>query len=418
MFCKHLVYLPDIGPGGAAQHTEDHDDGLEASTYTEADVFAPEYRPPRLDRVWFPAGDGGYGQVQSLQQLLLRWFGVAGLDVEVEVDSVDDDSDVPDGEEVVDQPERLPTAPSSETPQTILNKRRVARIVDKLEGAMTSSQFLEGRSPDYLATDLRVASVLLGVGLGKGWLERDRFFELTHSIWSSLFFGRGPGTEGWLEHRARTSEDRKAFLGSMRSAELSAALIGWYLAALTPHSGMSPEGARFSLAAALAVARLPWLWNGGSDDDIRTELSLLLAHTAERGADDQERSSWAAAEWVRLVRRGQALRRLEAAIRDARLEVLRERIRVDELRPGDVLWQGTAGLGVVLRPRSRSGRDSVPVLKLEGDGGETAFVAWATVPVRALLDVDVIPWTQEFDHGPRRVLREFVHELSMAVPRP
>ena len=410
VFCKHLVYTPPVVPGGTAQRADDRDDGSDGPTYTEADVFAPEYRPPKLDRVWFPAGDGGHGQVHSLQQLLLRWFGVAGYEPKTESE-VDDDSDGPEGEEVVDRPERLPTAPSSERPQTVLNKRRIARIVDQFEGAMTSSQFLEGRSPDYLATDLKVASALLGVGLGKGWMERDRFFELTHSIWSSLFFARGTGREGWLEYRASTSEDREAFIGSMRSADLSAALLGWYLAARSPGSG-SPKAARFLLAAALAVARLPWLWHGGGDDDIRRELAVLLAHTAKRGADNEERNSWAEAEWARLAQRGQALRRFEAAIRNTRLEILRARIRIDELRPGDVLWQGKAGFSVVLRQCSRSGKDNVPVLKLEGDGGETAFVAGATVPVRALLGEAVIPRTPAFGHGPREVLREFVRELS------
>ena len=378
VFCKHLVYMPPVVSGGTAHRADDCDNGSDGPTYTEADVFSPEYRPPKLDRVWFPAGDGGHGQVHSLQQLLLRWFGVAGYESETESE-VDDDSDGSEGEEVVDRPERLPTAPPSERPQTVLNKRRIARIVDQLEGAMTSSQFLEGRSPDYLATDLKVASALLGVGLGKGWMERDRFFELTHSIWSSLFFARGTGRKGWLEYRASTSEDREAFIGNMRSADLSAALLGWYLAARSPGSG-SPEAARFLLAAALAMARLPWLWHGGSDDDIRRELAVLLAHTAGRGADNEERNSWAEAEWARLAQRGQALRRLEAAIRNTSLEILRKRIRIDELRPGDVLWQGKAGFSVVLRRCSRSGKDKVPVLKLEGDGGETAFVAGATVP--------------------------------------
>ena len=414
VFCKHLSYMPAVRPGFAAPRS-DNGVGSDDGTFTVADVFARDYRPPKLDRVWFPSGDGGEGQVHSLQQLLLRWFGVEADEPEEESGVSNDNSD-PDSDEVVDRPERLPTTPASHATPTDRSRRRIARIVGQLESAMASPEFLSERSPDYLATDLKVASSLLGVGLGRGWIERERFFELTHSIWSSLFFARATGEEGWLECRARASEDREAFVESMRSADLSAALIGWYLAALTP-SGGSPEAARFRLAAALAVARLPWLWEGGNQDDVSRELAVFLAHTAEGGTNLEERNGWAEAEWERLAQRGQALRCLEATIRSEGLEVLRGRIRIDALQPGDVLWQGEAGFCVVLRRCSRSGKDRIPVLKLQGKGTEALFLASATVPVRCLLDEEVIPLTPDFDDGPRRVLREFIGELSSGALR-
>ena len=414
VFCKHLSYMPAVRPGFAAPRT---DGGVESDgrTFTAADVFAPDYRTPKLDRVWFPSDVGGDGRVHSLQQLLLRWFGVEPNESEEE-SGVDDDYDGPGGDEVVDRPEPLPTTPPSDGAMTDRNRRRIARIVGQIEAAMTSSEFLAARSPDYLATDLKVASALFGAGLGKGWMERERFFELTHGIWSSLFFARGAGEEGWLECRASALEDGDAFVRSMRSVDLSAALIGWYLAALTPGGG-SLEAARFTLAAVLAVARLPWLWHGGSQEEIEKELAVLLAHTTEGGLDREERTSWAEAEWKRLTQRGQALRCLEAAIHGTRIEVLRDRIAMDELLPGDVLWQGKAGFCVVLRRCSRSGRDNVPVLKLQGKAAECAFVASATVPVRALLDEKIIPKTPDFGDEPRGVLREFIGEFSSDVLR-
>ena len=414
VFCKHLSYTPAGRPWFAASRT---DGGIESDgrTFTAADVFAPDYRMPKLDSVWIPSDIGGDGRVHSLQQLLLRWFGVEPNESEEE-SGVEDDYDDPGGDEVVDRPERLPTTPPSDGVMTDRNRRRIARIVDQIEVAMTSSEFLAARSPEYLATDLKVASALFGAGLGKGWMERERFFELTHGIWSSLFFARRTGEEGWMECRASALEDGDAFVRSMGSADLSAALIGWYLAALTPGDG-SLEVARFTLAAALAVARLPWLWHGGSQEEIENELAVLLAHTTEGGLDREERTRWAEAEWRRLIQRGQALRCLEAAIHGTSLEVLRDRIATDELLPGDVLWQGKAGFCVVLRRCSRSGRDNVPVLKLQGKAAESAFAASATVPVRALLDEKVIPKTPDFGDAPRGVLREFIGEFSSDVMR-
>ena len=414
VFCKHLSYMPVIGPGFAAPRSEGgvESDGL---MFTATDVFAPDNQAPELNRAWISSEIAGNERVSSLQQLLLRWFGVEPYEPEQD-SGVEDDTD-PEGNEVVDQPERLPTPTPSDQAITDRNRRHIARIVDQIEAAMTSSEFLAARSADYLATDLKVASALFGVGLGKGWMDHQRFFELTHVIWSSLFFTRTGGEEGWLERRANASAERATFVLSMSSADLSAALIGWYLAALAPGGCGSVEAARFTLAAALAVARLPWLWQGGSQEEIEKELTVLLAHTDEVGLDREERIHWAETEWKRLTQRGQALRCLEAAIHETRLEMLRDRIAVNDLLPGDVLWQGKAGFCVVLRGCSRTGRDNVPVLKLQGNATESAFAASATVPVRALLDENVIPRTPDFGDEPRRVLREFIGELSSDVLR-
>ena len=409
VFCKHLSYMPVVRPGFTSPRTEGsvESDGL---TFTATDVFAADYQAPNLDRVWFASDIGGDGRVHSLQQLLLRWFGIEPIKPEDE-SGVGDDNDDPEGEEVVDRPERLPKTPPSDEAMTARDRRRIAKIVDQIEAAMTSSEFLAARSPDYLATDLKVASALFGAGLGRGWMEHERFFELTHRIWSSLFFEHAPGEEGWLKRRVSAADDSDAFVRSMGSADLSAALIGWYLAALKP-GGDSLAAARFTLAAALAVARLPWLWHGGSQHEIEKELAVLLAHTTDASLDREECTRWAETEWMRLTQRGRALRCLEAVIHGMNLDVLRKRIAMDELLPGDVLWQGKAGFCVVLRQRSRSGRHNVPVLKLQGNAAESAFAASATVPVRALLDECVIPRTPDFGDEPREVLREFIGDFS------
>ena len=412
VFCKHLSYMPVVGPGFAAPRREG---GAESDDmkFTATDVFATDYRAPKLDRAWFPSDIGGDGRVHSLQQLLLRWFGVELSEPEEE-SGVDDDNDEAGGDEVVDRPESLPLISASDEAVTDRNRRRIARIVEEIEAAMTSSEFLAARSADYLATDLKVASALFGAGLAKGWMDRDRFFELTHGIWSSLFFGRATGEDGWLDCRASASGDGDAFVRCMESPSLSAALIGWYLVAVVPGGG-SIEAARFTLAAALAVARLPWLWHGGSQEEVEKELAVLLAHTLDGGSNLEQRRRWAETEWSRLIRRGQALRCLEAVIHRTRLEVLRDRIALDELVPGDVLWQGKAGFCVVLRRCSRFDREHVPVLKLQGKAVESAFAASATLPLRALLDERVLPRTREFGDEPRGILREFIGELSSQV---
>ena len=390
----------------------------DAPAFTAADVFATDYRAPTLDGVRFPAGPDGGGYVQSLQQLLLRWFGVETQEqTQEEVPDTDEEIENGDNEELVDRPERLrvtpPPSPSAEP--TVRDKRRIGRLVDQLEDAMTSKEFLAERSPEYIAADLKVASALLRLGLQKNWIERKRFFELTQRIWSSLFFSSPLASDkGWLEYRAEKSDDRDAFINNMRSAELSAALIGWYLAASTDDE-RSPEAARFALAVVLAVARLPWLWHGGESDEIANELAVLLSHTAEPGLSQEDVQQRATVQWELLLQRGHALRLLEVAVRQMTPAETRERISMDELPPGELLWQGSAGFCVVLHHRSRLTDKNAMVLKLQGDGGETHFSAPYTVPMVALLEEEVVPRTHDFGDEPRQVLREFINELSMDI---
>lgn len=416
VFCKHLSYTPTIQLGDLRRRPRGGDTDDDKPEYTSVDVFASDYRVPKLDPVRFPASGGGDGQVQSLQQLLLRWFGAerqepddkAGIDK-------DNDNVNSDEEEAVDRPESLPVTTTTDVVPTERNRRRIARLFGQIRAAMMNSEFLSERGPEYLATDLRVASALLCLGLRNGWVERERFFDLTQDIWSSLFFSSAPQKEvGWLEFRAATSEDRETFIDSLRSEELSAALIGWYLAARTD-GGESPAAVRFELATVLAVARLPWLWQGGNQDEIAQELSVLLAHTAEFGLSQEEIKSRAEAEWEMLLQRGQALRCLEAAVSKLTPAAIRERIGIGELQPGDLLWQGESGFCVVRHGYFRPEADAkVTVLKLQGNRSETMFKASHTVPMRALLKEEVIPLTSDFDDRPRQVLRGFILELSTA----
>ena len=406
-FCKHLSYMPTVRPGVSVRPRRGGDTTVEQSEFTAADVFASDYQAPKLDPIWFP--DRGGGHVQSLQQLLLRWFGAERQEADDDP-LIDDDN--PAGVEVVDRPESLPATPPADVPPNERDRRRIARILDQIQGAMTSSEFLSERGSEYLATDLKLASALLCLGLRKGWIEQERFLDLTQGIWSSLFFSSVPRQEaGWLEFLAGASEDRETFINNMRSEELSAALIGWYLAVPTDGE-KSPANVAFKLTAALAVARLPWLWQGGNPDEIAKELAVLLAHTADFGLSQEAIKSQAEAEWELLMQRGQALRCFEAVVSRVTLAAIRERIYIEELRPGDLLWQGTAGFCVVRRGCSRSIDAKATVLKLQGNRAETEFKASYTVPMSALLQKDVVPLTRDFGDRPRQVLREFIGELS------
>lgn len=414
VFCKHLTYMPTRDSGRAAA-TVSGADGTDTGMFSFTDVFSSSYQAPALSDLGPLLVKLDGGKDRSLQQLLLRWFGVID-EAEEGAGTVTADSD--DSDDEVDRPEVLPAARDrlAPCPLTEAGKRRIQKVLQHVEEAMTTEQFLSERRPELLAADLKVAAVLLRAGLREGWLDAHEFFLSTHRIWASLFFSGSPdASQGWLEYRLRHAADTTAFIAAVRSPELAAALLGWAFAVVPKEA--SPTSARFHLAVALAIARLPWLWDTGDDTAVSREIEILLAHTGVPAASNPDvvRDSWG-----RMLRRGHALLRLEHAAKAVPLDALRARIQVPELRSGDLLWQGAAGYCVVTKVTRRAVGQWVPVLKLQNNqSGESHFMAQYTIPIGSLLEAEVIPESHEFDAEPRRVLREFLDELRSsfgAVP--
>ncbi|MCP3144533.1 phospholipase D-like domain-containing protein [Pyxidicoccus xibeiensis] len=404
VFCKHLSYMPTREGARTASSPEDKP-GAGEGTFTFADVFSNSYEAPELNELSQLTVKLEGGSERSLQQLLLRWFGIgdpAGAATEVATDV----SDELDGDDAVDRPEVLPAKRVAPAPPTDADKHRIQKVLEQIEQAMTKESFLAERRPDQLAADLKIAAVLLRTGLREGWFNSASFFQTTHRIWSALFFTGSPdANRGWLEYRLRHAEDAAGFIAALRSPELAAALLGWAFA-VAP-SEATTQSARFHLAVALAVARLHWLWDAGDDVAVAKELKVLLAHTGIVGVT----ASDVRAAWERMLKRGHALLRLEEAANAITLPTLRSRIRAAELRTGDLLWQGAAGFCVVTRPTPRTEGQKAPVLRLQNRAEESHIAAPFTIPIESLLLEEVVPPSSSFDAEPRRVLKEFLGEL-------
>ena len=74
VLCRHLSYMPPVRAAATGRRsTGESADGLQE--FTAADVFSTGYQAPKLNAVEPYTGVGENGHVQSLQRLLLRWFG-------------------------------------------------------------------------------------------------------------------------------------------------------------------------------------------------------------------------------------------------------------------------------------------------------------------------------------------------------
>jgi len=116
--------------------------------------------------------------------------------------------------------------------------------------------------------------------------------------------------------------------------------------------------------------------------------------------------------WVRLIRRGEALRALEASLDGHSPAGIRERISRDQVSRGELLWQGTSGYCVVQEDCRRSQANNVPVLRLQGTEGEGLFRTDFIIPMQTLLDIDVLPITECFGIAARDTIHKMLNEIS------
>jgi hypothetical protein len=447
VFCAQLKYLPPRLVTGRGTSTGPGSDQPGQVEFTAADVFQVDFSLPSLRTLVSAFPFRGDQRISSLQQGLLRWFGkrIVDSDGDVLEPAQGEGNDGVGTDEVVDDPEKLISdrlvdfAP----PANERDARRVQRLVSQVREAMAGEEFLRDRPPELLSADLKLASVLLRVAEQHGWLERKAFFETTHRIWLPLFLDADGDGRGWLQRRYEASTVQGEFAAAMREPGLLAALIAWTIA--VPKEARSPEHARFELASALAIARLPWLWDGVNDQEVCQELAAILGSTGGDHEDPIAVGDDAGALWLRLLQRGHALRRLERALVGQSPADLASKVGSTQLAKGELLWQGTAGFCVVMedaprlagtvgvlslrcktkptktdeapvKPSQRGGRH-VSSVQTQDTSGKTKFMARRTVPLLALLDEAVLPLSSAFDAAPRSVLREFGMELAEGFAR-
>lgn len=397
-FYKHLQYIP-FSPGFKLPKNRKGDKSR-AVEYSEDDVFSSGYGIHAIS-------SGTYSfafdiKIRNLQQLLLRWFGYSAH----EDDS--DDNDLPgedenDDEDIVDRPENWPTKKRKKKNKvdSQKEKRRAKKFVDKLTGTMCSRNYLEYRPPELLGSDLKLVVVLLLTGLRENWISHEDFFEATHRIWSKLFFtSKIKRNIGWLEHRYQTSEFPEGFIERMVSSDLSAALFVWTLA--IPFDFSTPNTARFTFSCIASVARLPWLWHGGSCDEIAHVLEKdFLQHAYHNKSDGYSTSQ----RWLLMIRLGHIIRKFNNEVGDRNVVDFKEVIKQDIIRKGELLWQGSSGFCIATKSYKRDWPYFTKVLSLQRESKEIEFKPESYIPVRALIDEAVIPSTEKFNDKHKKYLR-------------
>ena len=191
---KHLEYMPrDISRAVAQRHGREQEGGT--VKYEWGDVFSDSYRLPVNRRFLVGFQTDPEQRIDGLRSMLLRWYGLSQSDSDDEVELGEKEPTPPDKDESVDEdrnvdrPKKLHTSIQRQQPAASERERRRAlKLVNRIGSRLGEGEFLRVRPPELLAGDLKVAAVLLRVGLADEWITGEEFFDATLRIWSPLFF--------------------------------------------------------------------------------------------------------------------------------------------------------------------------------------------------------------------------------------
>jgi hypothetical protein len=173
-------------------------------------------------------------------------------------------------------------------------------------------------------------------------------------------------------------------MASISSVELAAALACWALA--IPSRG-TPEHVRFSLACALTISRLPWLWQVDANEAVAKQVAEVFAHTSKRQVDVNGIEQ----RWLTMIRRGYGLQRLDAALVGATVGELAKRIKHQSVTAGELLWQGKIGFCVAGADCERIPGAKCNLLLLSGGHLRRDFSGPLLIPVLGLIDAAIVP---------------------------
>jgi len=414
LFVQDLEY---VSPRAIRQRKKPKDKTDKAITFSGEDVFSSNYdKTPDISHELL---DSFNKPSFSIQKMLLHAFGVTSSSDDPENESNngnDDDTNKLDIEGLTednmgDAPEKVGKIISekieSKEDITPNQHKKVSKLLDAITSSMTDDEYLAIRSPKRLSTDIQVVALLLRLGLSKGWITEEKFFEVTQRIWSVLFVTSSieQGT-GWLVYRYLNSDDPAEFENGMSSSGLSAALFAWALAVSTSSDIYAKQ---FYFAQCISAGQLPWLWMGGTEPEI-LERTLTIVKQTPCGVSSLDTESLYALR-VSLIRKGIALVSLQKAIVTVGIEKLRDEFGDIELSAGDLLWQGKMGICIIIKTPN-SPDDDIKTICLQNPDGETVVSRNYAVPVGSALNEPLVLDSGAFNEAHKQVLVEMIKKQN------
>lgn len=358
-------------------------------SFSYNDWFSSEFQVPRI--VKYVNANNRNDRISSLRLLLLRVLGVSvslhepdeKKKEKEEKDNVSEDDDA-----AVDSETELVTKPARK--QKVIKKhdelKNAKKYTENIIKRLISEEYLKSVSAVVLKRDLQIAGILLITGVIEKWLNEEDFITYTYDLWSCLFFStkEKDSTIGWIEKKINESEEPDLFKVEFSDSQMAVVLAIWALLVVDNKQDIS-KTALFRLACVNSVARFPWLWHPTASINIFELLQNYLLTLGYKLEDDK----WVEIQksWIQLINQGRALFKFGKLISGETVEYYKDLIKRENLKKGEILFQGNEfGFCVLLRNASRSIRSYTEVSSLFDSTREIKIGNEYLIPIYDLID--------------------------------
>lgn len=208
------------------------------------------------------------------------------------------------------------------------SRKKIKKLIDTLVEAFTKIEIVENRPLKLLLDDLKVASIILRMGLEKNWITQDEFFEVSYTLWTEFFFSCPLNEErGYIDFKLE-QEDIEP--DEISTAELSASMLTW-LFSIIPSNNI--KYIRLLMSAILVQAKYNWIFMGGFEEEIYKEVNkTLVAFKSE----NVSQSLLEHAELLKLlVNTGNAFAELIYLIGDNKIIDYKDKLPMKEIQKGE-----------------------------------------------------------------------------------
>jgi hypothetical protein len=350
---------------------------------------------------------------QSIYSLLLGSFGLNDQDIP-EDRLVDENAS---GDIEVDQPVQTPMSLGSNKKSNPSKgqRLRILKLASSIIDEVCSSDFVLVKEPGLLSRDLQVIAILLRKLYSMGWVEEKEFYNLTHKAWSQLFFStKQDRNKGLMQIRFEAETSPQKFIEQLVTPDLVAALYGWFSAIRTEE--LDTYTYRFILSQLMAMGRCPWIWNINAKKQEQV-LHKLVCIWRDSPYPNQNTTSFdnQLSQFINqielLAKQGLALTCFENEMDGYELEFIREFIDDTNVKQGDLLWQGPAGVCVTLEDSQF--KDQLEVLSMQRPEKKSTFITNKIVSLKSLL-LKTEFFSDTFINEHIDLLNEFIdgHDLS------
>ncbi len=328
VFNEHLTYTPERAEthslNGSTTHQNVH------TTFNTSDVFVDSYSFQPVSHIL----NNRYSF--DINSILKQYFALNSTshnDEELVVPTVQEAlKEQSDQDEI----EIIDTAPPEITPEPISahGRTRIQALIRTLIGAFTNKDIIENRPLQTLFDDLKVASIILRMGLKEQWISEEEFFDATYTIWTELFFSSEKDqNNGYIDLKLKNDN---IDINELRSPEMSATMLAWIFA-VEPSNTL--KYIRLVLSAILVHAKYNWIFIGGETEKINEELNRALRAIIDQ--DTLEKVLQGHADlWKLILQTGDAFAELVEKLSSTEIKELKKLIPDGEVAKGELLWQG------------------------------------------------------------------------------